>query len=127
MTVSELVAIGKRLEELERPKARERQAHGETAPGRNALGPETQSVDSPRHTSEVVGSALGISSASYKRARYVIDAIDDDNPHVAEVAKTAVEEMDAGGGIFTAYNFCRISDRPPGGAPPVSVQTLYVV
>lgn len=55
MTMSELVAIGRRLEELERPKARANQA----------LGPGTQSYEPPRRTSEIVGEALDLLATTY--------------------------------------------------------------
>lgn len=70
MTASELFSLGQALEDLERPKARERQAHGETAPGRNASGHATGSVE-PRETREVVGDALGVSGTTYQRLKHI--------------------------------------------------------
>jgi hypothetical protein len=59
MTPSELVALGKALEEMERPRAAERQGEG------RALGAQTLAAhansktrDESGYTREVVGSAL---------------------------------------------------------------------
>jgi hypothetical protein len=60
-TLSEKVSLGKALEELERPKAKERLAHGSTAPGRNASENFTEASRPP--VREIVGAALGMSGA----------------------------------------------------------------
>ena len=95
MKPSELVALGRRLEELERPKARERQAHGETGPGKNAPARPRGSVEETRN---VVGKALGVHGATYQRMKYVADRAENDaTPEpVREVATQALAEMDAG-------------------------------
>jgi ParB-like chromosome segregation protein Spo0J len=95
MTASELVALGRALEALEQPRARERQGHGETAPGRNASARARGSVEETRN---VVGKALGVHGATYNRMKYVVEraeASDVPKP-VRQVAAAALAEMNAG-------------------------------
>lgn len=104
MTPEELVSLGLELERLEAPKAAERKAHGQTAPGRplNAgahLGPSVAGHPSQGRTSVIVADALGTSTNTYKRARHVVQTARGDNnpdPAVQEVAKEALIEMNAG-------------------------------
>lgn len=124
MTMSELVAIGKRLEELERPKARARQVNGQER-GRasrwdGSVSGETEPEEPYRRVTEVVGEAIGLSRANYERAREVIDATTDPDPFIAEVAQKAALSMDETGKVRPAYEKVRAakkpSERPP--APP---------
>jgi ParB-like chromosome segregation protein Spo0J len=100
MTPSEKVSLGRALEELERPKARERQAHGETAPGRNAsVRPNESDRRDAFDVREVVAPAVGMSTASYSRAKQIVTAAeqgDDD-------AVAAQAEMDRTGKVTPAY------------------------
>ena len=73
--VDELVAIGRQLEELERPKARERQVVGLRQGDSSPLGSPDPNGEPARRTSEIVGEALGMSRRTYERAKDVIDAI----------------------------------------------------
>jgi hypothetical protein len=102
MTPSEKISLGRALEELERPKARAAQAHGKTAPGRNASVPPNESVDS-RHRSydvrEDVAPAVGLSTASYSRAKQLVTAAENGDPVAAE----QVKEMDRTGKITAPY------------------------
>lgn len=92
MTISELVALGKKLEELERPKALARQ------------GTRTDLTSSPREeevgrpTDKVIGDAIGLSGTSYWRAKHVIDTADDTaKPEpVRAAAAEARDAMDVG-------------------------------
>jgi hypothetical protein len=67
MMPSELVALGRALEELEQPKAASRQAR----PGqqRTSVSPDTNVLAC---TNQVVGQAIGMSSATYARAQHVV-------------------------------------------------------
>jgi ParB-like chromosome segregation protein Spo0J len=105
MTASEMVALGKRLEAIEEPEARARQAHGETAPGRpaNASVPRNLSVDDglAAETGRVrheVGKALGISGPTYQRMKTVVDAAEDESQprEVRETAEKVLAKVDAG-------------------------------
>jgi hypothetical protein len=62
MKPSERVALGKALEELERPRARERQADG-------AAVRYTRDK-----TGDTVGAAIGMSRHTYERAKIVVEA-----------------------------------------------------
>lgn len=94
MTPSELVAIGKKLEELKRPEAAARQGI------RNDLATSRPAGREVRHhdTREEIADALGLSTSQYSRMRRVVEAasdetLDDDTRLVALIAQ---EEMDSG-------------------------------
>ena len=63
--------MGLVLETLERPKARDRQRHGQTVPGRNASETFTEAF---RPVRDVVGAQVGMSGVTYQRARAVVQA-----------------------------------------------------
>jgi ParB-like chromosome segregation protein Spo0J len=68
MTASELYALGKALEELERPKAAERQG------ARTDLYPTSGSGEPKvERTREAVGEGMGISGGQWQRLRHVGD------------------------------------------------------
>jgi ParB-like chromosome segregation protein Spo0J len=106
---TEYVALGRKLEELERPKARDRQAHGKTAPGRNASGESTKA--SHGGTREKVGDALGISGFTYLHAKQVVEAAEAGD----SVAQEAVKEMDRTGKVNTAHR--KVFPKPSNGLP----------
>ena len=91
MTASELYALGKALEELERPKARERQAHGETAPGKR-LGSDDPKRSTGGRTYEVVAPAVDMSPAQWKRLKHIGDRAKEGDP----VANKTMEDIDKG-------------------------------
>lgn len=97
LTLSEKVRVGKRLEELERPKAKEREQAGKssdgTAGGRGKRKPSSNLDEGfGGRTDEKVGSALGISKDSYRRAKDVIE----------KAAPELIAAMDAGQVSITA-------------------------
>lgn len=101
MTPSERVALGRALEELERPRAKERQGT-RTDLGQSLPAPANGKYD----TRDVIAPAVGFgSSATYSRAKQLVDAAE--NPDLpAETrmaARTAVAEMDATGKVTPAY------------------------
>ncbi len=110
-TPSEMVAMGRRLEELERPAARERiaEAGRSAAPGR----PAESSGDSPElskgETREKVAAAFGVGGKKYEHAKKVVEAAEEGDP----VAEEAVEEMDATGKVEPAYRKVAESSSPP--------------
>lgn len=108
MTREELVRLGLAIERVERPRARERKReHGGTAPGRPSTGgPETPSVGK---TYDIVGDALGVSGATYKRAKAVVGAAEDESlpEEVREVAQSALAEMNETGKVTPAYEAVR--------------------
>ena len=100
MTPSERVALGRAIEELERPKAKAAQGT------RTDLTPELSVPRNERFdTREVVAPAVGMSTATYTRARRLV--VDSENPELpAEQrmkAKAAVVEMDRTGKVTRAY------------------------
>jgi ParB-like chromosome segregation protein Spo0J len=69
MTASELYALGKQIERLERPKAKERQGR------RSDLRPATSSSDEEKvATNEKVAEAVGMSKSQWERLKRVGDA-----------------------------------------------------
>ena len=88
MTASELYALGKALEHLERPKARERQG------ARNDLStsaPDGANVDKAR-VSEIVGPAVGMSRRNWQRLKHIGELAKEGDP----VAIKILEDIDKG-------------------------------
>jgi len=106
MTMSELVAVGQRIEELERPKATERQTANLPNGPRVPIGEETY-----HRTSDVVGPALGMSRRTYDRAKSVVGATQDEDPEVRAIAEEAVKEMDATGKVRPAEDKVRAARK----------------
>ena len=96
-TPSEAVEIGRALEELERPKAKERQKLSEGR-GQKRSGnlPDLNQGD----TRDKVGKAVGMSGATYQRAKAVVKAAEDDPEKFGPIA----EEMDRTGNIQPAHD-----------------------
>lgn len=67
-----MVALGLALEKLERPKAKERQAHGQTAPGKNA--PANLAEASKGEVREKVAAHIGMKRSTYEKAKAVVVA-----------------------------------------------------
>ena len=113
MTPGELVSLGKALEKLETPKATERmsEAGRSAAPGRprergdHVIPP----FSNKGKTRGIVAPALGMSGASYDRAKAVVNAANDPDaaPQDRERAQAARAEMTATGNIQGAYNKVR--------------------
>lgn len=101
MTPSELVALGRSLEMLERPRAAVRQGT-RTDLGRQLSGQQTGKLE----TREVVAGALGISPSSYERAKTVVEAANDPTatPEERAIAREAVKDMDETGLISPSFN-----------------------
>jgi ParB family chromosome partitioning protein len=124
MKPSELVALGEALEELERPKARERQAaqdYGRGVHNSSSVEPEL-AASHPNPTRTAVADAIGMSPSQYQRAKHVVAvAKDEEAPQeVREVAQQAVAEMDAGrASVSGAYGRVRAAEteQRPTGAP----------
>jgi N6-adenosine-specific RNA methylase IME4 len=95
---SEAVALGERLEALERPKAKERQAAAGPKEGKGkkkiGSGKLPQAVG---RTRDVVGAAVGMSGKTYQQAKAVIQAAAE-NPALLPI----VEKMDATGSVAGA-------------------------
>lgn len=111
MTPEELVDLGLRIEELERPKAEARKAA--TQFGGTPQGP-TERAD-PNKTSAVVGEALGLSRNTYQRMKTVVTAARDDDaePEVQAEAQAALADLNAGKASPTAaYNRVRKAQEP---------------
>lgn len=96
MTLSERNALAEAIHDIERGKARQRQAHGQTAPGRraNASVPPNGSVHP--ESREIAAAAVGQSTATYSRIRQVRKAAVDYStaPEKREKAQEALELMD---------------------------------
>lgn len=103
-TPSEMVELGRRLEELERPRAEERSRanlrHGNLPPRGDRPAPEG------KPTTEKVAQALGTSRRTYEKAKAVVEAAEADGP-AAEVARVAKAGMDATGKVDPAFQQVR--------------------
>lgn len=120
MTPEELVSLGKALEALESPKAKERQGSHGAAPGRPSANTSVQpnTSDQVGSTRAAVAGAIGMSPTSYYRARTVVEAAKDPTatPESRELAEAALAEMNATGKVSGAYDTVT-GTRPPGGGP----------
>ncbi len=98
-TLSEAVAMGRALEALERPKAKERQSKAGPAEGKGKKsGSEKFSEAVQGRTLDKVGAAVGISRITYERAKAVVDAAKED-PSLQPM----VDEMDRRGKVNGVY------------------------
>lgn len=138
MSVTERLSLAKALSELEIPKARQRQSHGQTAPGKSIEGngsnasPHERVSDSPaktlrhREVDDIVGPAVGWSGTTYGRAKAVVKATTDESltEEQRQVAKQALADMDETGNIAGSYRRVRESIRPTPSLAKKSVSIL---
>ena len=87
------------LEAIEREAAQKRQAHGTTAPGRNASAKLAEGQ--PGETRDKVAASVGMGHSKLAKAKAVVAASTDRTatPEVRAVAKEAVAEMDRSGKV----------------------------
>lgn len=111
MKPSEKVALGIALEELERPKAAERERAGRAPSGPGSGG------STGHETRETVGAALGMSGTTYDRAKRVIRAKEDPDPEVRVVAEEQAQRMDETGNIRGAADSVSAVRRKDGKQP----------
>jgi hypothetical protein len=119
MTKSELVALGRALEALERPLAAARQ--GTRNDLRRTSSPEEPEVQ-PASTREVVAAALGMSESTYQRAKHVVDAAADTTLSNDEraIAAEALSDMDNGGSVSASYDRIKTGTTTRIGAIPTT-------
>ena len=113
-TPSEKVAIGKALEELERPKAKERQQESGREFGRGKLGGGkfTQPNDTGK-TRDKVAAAVGMSGPTYEAAKQIVDAAEESPEEFAEFQ----EEMDSTGRVWPAFKKLQGAKQKKSGKP----------
>ncbi|WP_157932143.1 hypothetical protein [Mycobacteroides abscessus] len=126
-TASELVALGRQLEELERPKAQERQR--ESGGDRRSDQYRSSSADDNRSnskkTNQVVGNALGVSQSTYERAKTVVNATENADPQVAEVAREQLAKLDAGRTSYVAADRAEGVEDDDYRSPGVAFVTTH--
>ncbi|MFC9973600.1 ParB N-terminal domain-containing protein [Spirillospora sp. NPDC127200] len=133
MTPSELVALGSALEELERPRAQERQQAtqlvGRTSGGRAVFGSSadggTESGAVKAHKNEtaaIVSEAIGMGRTTYYQARAIVKAADDpgEDTRVRDAAQHARRRMDDTGSVGPAYAALTAARRAAEGSPDES-------
>lgn len=121
MTASEKVALGRALEELERPKAKERQAIAGSRNLPNAPSSVPTNGTSERFdTREVVAPAVGMSTATYSRAKQLVTAAEQGD----EIAAEQVAEMDRTGKVTPAYEAWKGERVNRGEAAPTRRDTF---
>jgi N6-adenosine-specific RNA methylase IME4/ParB-like chromosome segregation protein Spo0J len=116
---SEFVAVGEALEDIERPKAKERQ--GRPGKERSAKFAEHEKSE----TRQKVASALGISHTTYEKAKAVVEAAKSDSKHADLVTK-----MDESGKVSAAYGELihrQSSDaaKRSGALPDATCRVIY--
>jgi hypothetical protein len=80
MTPSERVSLGRALEELERPKARDRMAQAPGQPQGIKVSSVRTNGGEPFDVREVVAPAVGMSTATYSRAKQIVTAAEQGDP-----------------------------------------------
>ncbi|CFA15716.1 phiRV1 phage-like protein [Mycobacterium tuberculosis] len=101
-------AAGRRIAELERPKAKQRQREGQDH-GRQArysgLGPMGYKPESERHstkTDTAIGAALGISAGTYRRLKRIDNATHSDDKEIRLFAEKQMAPLAAGSPSWNA-------------------------
>lgn len=111
---SEVAAIGRALEKLERPKAKERQREGQSRGGKGK-GQVSEKVTETsarrnRETREIVAQAAGgVSGPTYQRMKAVAQAAEEDPETFGEIAA----EMDRTGKVKPAFD--KVMEIKKGG------------
>ncbi|MCL6611362.1 MAG: hypothetical protein K6T66_07485 [Peptococcaceae bacterium] len=73
-TFSERVEWARRLEQVERLKAKERQAHGQTAPGKTLLENFPEALEENGNSRDKVAEQVGFGSGkNYEKAKFIFD------------------------------------------------------
>ena len=113
-TLSECVAIADELEPMFKAAARERQAHGSTAPGRKK---QTEAAPAAGRAAAQTANALGKSHVTIERAREIVRAAEREPERFARL----VEDMDRTGRVHGPYRRLinqaardKILQAPPG-------------
>jgi hypothetical protein len=109
MAVLEKASLGRAIEAMEKPKAKERQKElGRTHGTPSGPGPEGAAPEHTGETRDIVGAAVGLSGSSYHRVKVVLEAAEgSSHESVREVAAEALTEIEATGKIVPAYNKVR--------------------
>ncbi|WP_234777321.1 hypothetical protein [Mycobacterium tuberculosis] len=101
-------AAGRRIAELERPKAKQRQREGQDH-GRQArysgLGPMGYKPESERHstkTDTAIGAALGISAGTYRRLKRIDNETHSDDKEIRRFAEKQMAPLVAGSPSWNA-------------------------
>jgi ParB family chromosome partitioning protein len=94
LSPSEVVELGRKIEELEKPKAKERQAKAGPTGGKGAKATGSGKLPEPvkGDTRDKVASSLGVSGRTYEKAKQVVEAAKQE----PEVFGDLPEKMDAG-------------------------------
>lgn len=117
MLMSEKVALGKAIEDLERPVAEQLRREGNARGGR-ARDEVTVPGSRDFRVREQVGEALGMSGATYQRAAAVVDRAERGD----ETAQEALAEMDATGKVRPAYDKVTAPATPKKHLSPPNTQ-----
>lgn len=116
-TPSEWVEIGKRLEVLEKKLAAERMAATQPKPGEKvgSQGPAKFADPLKGESRKKVADALGVSHATYEKAKAVVEAAEDKSlpEPVRGVAREAVKKMDATGKVDPAFKAVKEAKEAP--------------
>lgn len=106
LTPEELVRAAERLAELEKPKAKARQAATQPQPGEQVGAVPRNSTSETGYVRDKVAKALGTSGPTYQRMKKVVDVANDPTQpdEVRAIASEALEEMNETGKVTPAYS-----------------------
>jgi ParB family chromosome partitioning protein len=108
LTPREAVDLGRQLEELERPNAKERQ--GRRGQERSGKSPEQEEAGQSR---DHVAAAVGMSGRTYEKGKAVVEAAEEDPEAFGDLPKS----MDESGSVDAAYKEMRKRQWPSPARP----------
>jgi ParB-like chromosome segregation protein Spo0J len=123
MTLSELVELGRRIEEMERPAAQARITEGAKRGAEVRWDSDAPRADARRaygnETRRKVGDALGVSGATFERAKHILDLANDPTApeEVRAVARDAAAEMDQTGKAWAPFQKVKEAEKTHPPAP----------
>lgn len=131
MTASELIALGRQIEALEKPKARERmsEAGKSSAPGSPSerFVPANEPLPKPIDSRERAAEAVGLSTATYSRIKQVANAAEGFEESRGQRTEVSSERQAESREALELID--RISTgeevRPADGGRPLSVTAVY--
>lgn len=123
-TPSEAVALGRQLEELQKPLADDRRRAGQSLGGKGGkkqVGEKFTPTSDKGKAREIIGDAVGMSGPTYQRAKAVVTAAEDDPETFGPIA----DEMDRTGKVLPAFEKVKeikgekrpVSEEPAKPAP----------
>lgn len=128
MTASELIALGRQIEALEKPRATQRQAEAGRSHGRGIASVPANESYLERHDSrEKAAEAVGLSTATYSRIKQVANAADGYEESRGQRAEVTPERREESRDALELIDRITAGEevRPADGGRPLTVSAVY--